>query len=215
VEGHKGFLVFAAPENSATVLSFQGRIHFYECNDLDAVLFPIRVAKELGVETLIVTNAAGGVNSDFLPGDLMMISDQINLTMESISGHGASVRNDRAAVGYDAGLISFAGNIAATLGIPLRTGVYAGVKGPSYETAAEVQMVKRLGGDAVGMSTVLEVELASSLGLRVLGISCITNKATGIGSEPLSHEEVTIVAARVRERFALLLSSLLSSLSTQ
>ncbi len=211
VVGHKGRLAFLQIGSTKTVVAFQGRIHFYESNDLDAVLFPILVAGELGVKTLVITNAAGGIHRGFRPGDLMVIRDQINFTLASPSG--PEVQDARAIhCLYDPRLIELALNTAQDLSLPVQCGVYAGVKGPSYETAAEVEMLHRLGGDAVGMSTVLEVQKAATLGMNVLGISCITNCATGIGSEPLDHSEVTEVASRVKERFALLLSSILQRL---
>lgn len=211
VSGHKGQLAFLRTGTSHGVVAFQGRIHFYESNDINAVLFPIRVARALGVETLIITNAAGGIRRSFHAGDLMVIRDQVNLTLASPvpgeiaqgSWHGSL---------YDPLLVDLALKTAQELSLPVQCGVYAGVKGPSYETAAEVEMLHRLGGDAVGMSTVLEVQCAAALGMNILGISCITNRATGIGSEPLDHAEVTEVAARVRERFALLLGHILEKL---
>lgn len=212
VQGHRGRLVFSEIRPGTVALTFQGRLHFYESGHPETVLFPIRIAHALGVRTLLLTNAAGGVNRTFHPGDLMLISDQINLTMERAS-QDASPRETAHLPRYDPQLSDLAMREAAALGIPLHRGVYAGVKGPSYETAAEVEMIHRMGGDAVGMSTVLEVELAASLGMRTLGISCITNKATGIGTEPLSHDEVTEVAARVKTRFLMLISALLSHLS--
>ncbi len=213
VEGHRGRLVFADISSMPPVRAvlFQGRIHFYESNDLASVLFPIRIAHALGVRTLVVTNAAGGINRQFSPGDLMVITDHINLTGERTAEYLPAMRQVHRPL-YNRELTELVLRIAQETGIPVRRGVYAGMKGPSYETAAEVEMVHRAGGDAVGMSTVLEVHLAASLGMRVLGISCITNKATGIGTAPLSHAEVTEVAARVRERFRTLLSAVLSAL---
>jgi purine-nucleoside phosphorylase len=209
VPGHKGQIVFAnlAGRN---LIAFQGRIHLYECNDLSMVLFPIIVAAELGARTLIVTNAAGGINRQFSPGDLMLITDQIDLTFQA-QGIPGDLREKRDM--YDPVLSEHASRLAAVRGLPLRRGVYAAVKGPSYETAAEVEMIHRLGGDAVGMSTVKEVALAAVLGMSVLGISCITNKATGIGSAKLNHEEVTEVASRVKKHFADLLTVFISEMT--
>ncbi len=201
VVGHKGRLVFAT-FRTVPLVAFQGRNHFYESNDLRSVLFPLRVAHALGGKTVIITNAAGGVNRDFGPGDLMAITDQINLTSE-----GFPFSADRPSMQpvFQEELITRLDAIARKEMIPLRYGVYAGVKGPSYETAAEVEMVHRLGGDAVGMSTVLEAACAASLGMKVLGISCITNKATGINPHRLDHHEVTDVANKVRSDFTRLL----------
>lgn len=214
VAGHKGRLVIARLENGMRIVAFQGRVHFYESRKLDDVLFPIRVASRLGVRTLIITNAAGGVNRTFQPGDLMIIRDQMNFTAESPGGSADFAAGHHPLL-FDPGLIDLSLRVARELALPVQCGVYAGVKGPSYETAAEVEMVHRAGGDAVGMSTVLEVREASALGMRVLGISCITNRATGIGSQPLAHTEVTEVAARVTERFQRLLRGVLSNLQSR
>ena len=208
VEGHKGRLVFGML-GGKSVLAFQGRIHLYESNDAHTVLYPILVASNLGVQTLIITNAAGGINRQFSPGDLMIITDQLNLTSARVPD--LPPINEEHRLLYDEVLIEKADEVARLQGIPLKRGVYAGVKGPSYETAAEVEMIYRIGADAVGMSTVMEASLASRLGIKVLGISCITNKATGIGDAKLSHQEVTEVANQVKKDFALLLSSMIAS----
>lgn len=208
VPGHKGQIVFAEI-GGKPVIAFQGRIHLYECNDLSMVLFPIAVASGLGARTLVVTNAAGGINRQFAPGDLMLITDQIDLTL-----HPAAIPGERGwnREMFDPGLTEHAARLASEKGLPVRRGVYAAVKGPSYETAAEVEMICRLGGDAVGMSTVKEVAFASRLGMKVLGISCITNKATGIGTTKLNHDEVTKSAKKVRTNFAKLLTDCVSEL---
>lgn len=209
VPGHRGQIVFAnlAGRN---LIAFQGRIHLYECNDLSMVLFPVIVAAELGAGTLVVTNAAGGINRQFSPGDLMLITDQIDLTFHApgIPGDLGGKRDL-----FDPVLTEQASRVGAVRGLPLRRGVYAAVKGPSYETAAEVEMIHRLGGDAVGMSTVKEVALAAVLRMKVLGISCITNKATGIGPSKLNHDEVTEVASRVKRNFADLLTDCVSDMT--
>jgi purine-nucleoside phosphorylase len=212
IEGHKGKLVFATYA-SLPLVAFQGRLHFYESNDLEAVLYPVRIAKALGVETLIVTNAAGGINPDYQPGDLMLLADQINLTGEEVFE-----KSDQRKVGnsiYDKSLIELIQTISRNKSIPLWVGIYGGVKGPSYETAAEVQMVGKLGGDAVGMSTVLETSLASALGMRVAGVSCITNKATGISPHKLSHDEVTVAANRAKKDFARLILGIIEELARE
>jgi purine-nucleoside phosphorylase len=209
VEGHKGELVFARL-GETRLLAFRGRVHFYESGSLDVVLFPIRVAAALGARTLIVTNAAGGMNRTFIPGDLMLITDQINFTGEALRS--AVVRRPASSGYYDPQCLKLAAQTAASLGIPVVRGVYAGVKGPSYETAAEIEMLYRMGGDAVGMSTVMETALAAQLGMKVLGISCITNKATGTSSAKLSHAEVTLVADQVREHFSRLLKHIILAL---
>jgi purine-nucleoside phosphorylase len=151
-----------------------------------------------------MTNAAGGANREFRPADLMLITDQINLTFENPLT-GVPVRARSAGL-YDPALQEIIRKVAKDREINLRQGVYCGIKGPSYETAAEVKMLRRAGGDAIGMSTVNEVSLAHALGMRVAGISCITNLATGIGEEKLTHAEVTEVAARVRKPLESLLT---------
>lgn len=206
VEGHKGRLVLASLREKS-LLAFQGRVHFYESNSVDSVLYPIHLANALGVKTLIVTNAAGGVNRSFSPGDLMLIVDQINLTNAISSSK--SVQQTKSNELYSKRLALKVFRVAAAEGINLRSGVYVGLKGPSYETAAEIEMIRRIGGDAVGMSTVLEVSCAAQLGMEVLGISCITNLGTGIGKEKLSHAEVTDVGNRVKKTFATLVSSVI------
>ncbi len=206
VEGHKGKLVFAALDG-VPILAFQGRIHFYETNNLGPVLYPIYLAHDLGIELLIVTNAAGGINRTFNAGDLMIITDHINLTFARFVGNQAERSAARSI--YTHSLITLAEDVAVANRIAIRRGVYAGLKGPSYETAAEIEMLHRLGADAVGMSTVFETSLAASLGMRVLGISCITNLATGISGSRLSHEEVTEVGRRVRQTFARLLTAII------
>jgi purine-nucleoside phosphorylase len=206
VPGHKGEIVFARL-GSIRIMAFRGRVHFYESGSLDVVLFPIRVAAALGARTLIATNAAGGINRTFVPGDLMLITDQINFTGEALRW---AVPPRQASSGhYDSQYLALAAKAAASQGIPVVRGVYAGVKGPSYETAAEIEMLYRLGGDAVGMSTVMETALAAQLGMKVLGISCITNKATGTSPAKLNHAEVTLVADQVREHFTRLLKHII------
>ncbi|MBP1657052.1 MAG: purine-nucleoside phosphorylase [Bacteroidetes bacterium] len=207
VEGHKGELVFGILRGRR-VLAVRGRVHFYETNDLNTILFPVRVLAALGVPQLLITNAAGGINRMFVPGDLMVITDQINMTGIPIPPD-VSVTTRRIPY-YDPELSALIISTAASLGLRLVTGVYAGVKGPSYETAGEVEMLHRLGGDAVGMSTVVETALAHALGLKVAGISCITNRATGTSPAKLDHAEVTAVANRVKEHFSMLLSELIA-----
>ena len=164
----------------------------------------------LGVKTLIVTNAAGGVNRAFSPSDLMLITDQINLTDRIPSSN-----PDRKSISkelYSKRLTDRTYSIAEANVIALQSGVYVGLKGPSYETAAEIEMIRRIGGDAVGMSTVLEVSRAAQLEMEVLGITCITNLGTGIGKDKLSHAEVTEVGNRVRKTFATLVSSIINAI---
>jgi purine-nucleoside phosphorylase len=209
VEGHKGKLVFASI-GSKSLLAFQGRVHFYESNSVETVLYPLRVAHTLGVKTLVVTNAAGGINRSFSPGDLMLITDQVNLTNETVALD--SNQGSKPNLLYSKVLGRKAFSVAGSLGIALKSGVYVGLKGPSYETAAEIEMIRRIGGDAVGMSTVLEVSYAAHMGMEILGISCITNLATGISSSKLNHAEVTEVGNRVKKTFARLVSSVIAAL---
>jgi purine-nucleoside phosphorylase len=177
------------------------------------VAFPARTLIALGVRTFIITNAAGGLHDDWEPGTLMLISDHLNLTgdnpLRGDNDERLGVRFPDMSAAYDPELRARARRVAQALGTPLREGVYAGLSGPSYETPAEVRMLARLGADAVGMSTVFEVIAARHMGARVLGISCITNKAAGISPVPLSHAEVTETAAMVRERFEALVRALI------
>lgn len=207
VEGHKGKLIFASLAGKQ-LLVFQGRVHFYESNSVNTVVYPIRVAHALGVRTLIVTNAAGAISRTFLPGDLMLITDQINLTGETVPSD--SNQSRRSNTLYSKRLSQLTYKIAEAKGIALKSGVYVGLKGPSYETAAEIEMIHRIGGDAVGMSTVLEVSCAAQLGMEILGISCVTNLGTGISDAKLDHAEVTEVGNRVKKTFATLISSIIS-----
>ncbi len=215
VSGHAGNLV-AGRRAGKRVLAMQGRAHLYEGNSPNEVAFGVRLMALLGAKTLIVTNAAGGIAPDLEAGDLMAISDQLNLTgTSSLLGPNDARKGPRfldMSSAFEPALIEMASAHAKGLGFELRRGVYAGLLGPSYETPAEVRMLKTLGADAVGMSTVLEVLAARHMGLRVLGISCISNLAAGISKGPLSHEEVKETAGRVRSRFEALLSSVLESL---
>lgn len=208
VEGHKGRLIFGKLEDRF-ILAFQGRIHYYETGNLDTILYPITVAHALGIKTIILTNAAGGVNRNFHPGDLMLIKDHINLTFESPIKKSSFSNTLKHFEIYNSKLIKQVIKIADEKNIPLREGVYVGVKGPSYETASEVEMIRRIGGDAVGMSTVNEATYASMLGLKVIGLSCITNYATGVSNSKLSHNEVTEVADKVKNRFSDLVTAIL------
>ncbi|EUJ45200.1 purine-nucleoside phosphorylase [Paenilisteria rocourtiae] len=204
VEGHAGQFVFGKLENQE-VVAMQGRFHFYEGYSMQDVTFPVRVMKELGVEILIVTNAAGGVNELFNAGDLMLISDHINFTGTSpLIGKNDDYFGPRfpdMSDAYRLDLREQARLLAQDLEIDVREGVYAGFTGPTYETPAEIRMMRTLGADAVGMSTVSEVIVANHCGLRCLGISCITNMAAGILDQPLSHEEVIETTEHVKETF--------------
>jgi len=212
VEGHAGNLILGKMHGK-NVAAFKGRVHYYEGYSMNQVTFGIRLFAQLGVKTLIVTNAAGGVNLSFESGDLMLITSHVNFFFDGpLRGQNVDAWGPRfpdMSGEYDPELMALAENVARENGFPLRRGVYWGGSGPSYETPAEVRMVARLGGDAVGMSSVPEVIVARHQGIRVLGISCITNKAAGLSMTKLSHSEVTETADRVRNRFQLLLSEVI------
>ncbi len=215
VEGHAGQLVIGELAGK-TVVAMQGRFHFYEGYTLQEVTFPVRVMIGLGVESLIVTNAAGGVNTSFEPGDLMIITDHINYTGQNpLMGENLDELGPRfldMSNAYDKRYIDIAKDSANKQGVDIKTGVYTWFAGPTYETAAEVKMARILGGDAVGMSTVPEVIIANHQGVKVLGISCITNMATGILNQPLNHEEVVETSMRVREDFGKLILDIVKNI---
>lgn len=203
VAGHKGFLIFGEIKN-VPVLGVQGRTHFYEGYSIDRVAYVVRLMAMLGINRLLVTNAAGGVNRQFNPGDLMIITDHINFLFRNPL-RGTVVDNEERFPDmyndYHSRFVDLIEEAGLDLKIPLRKGVLFVSPGPSYETAAEVRMVRRLGGDAVSMSTVPEVLVARSRGIQVAGISCITNLATGISSTRLNHNEVTEIANQVKDKF--------------
>ena len=208
VSGHKGRLVFGRLEDKNLLIQ-QGRVHFYEGYDMQTVVFPVRVFAKLGVRSLILTNATGALNPGFRPGDLMLIEDHINLmgTNPLIGPNFDSLgpRFPDMSDPYFKQYRQIAEEVAGDQGIRLQKGLLAAVTGPSYETAAEVNMLRQVGGDAVCMSTVPEVIAAVHCGLKVLGISCITNQATGLSEVPLSHTEVAETAARVQDSFVRLI----------
>ncbi len=212
VEGHAGELVIGRLHGKR-VAAFKGRVHYYEGYSMTQVTFGVRILAQLGIDTLIVTNAAGGVNRLFEPGDLMLMTGHVNFFFDNpLRGPNVDAWGPRfpdMSAEYDESLIALAESIAREQRFPIRRGVYWGGMGPSYETPAEVRMVAALGGDAVGMSSVPEVTVARHHGIRVLGISCITNKAAGLSSAKLSHVEVTETADRVKERFQSLLGRLI------
>ena len=208
VLGHSGNLVLGEAEG-VRAAALQGRVHFYEGYSMASVVYPLRVLGALGIRQLIVTNAAGGINVGFRPGDLMLITDHINL-MGANPLIGANidevgVRFPDMSEAYSGELRDVALRIGEERGISLRQGVYVGLAGPSYETPAEIRMLRMLGGDAVGMSTVPEVIAANHMQIQVLGLSCITNMAAGILPQKLTHEEVMITTGQVKERFTSLL----------
>jgi purine-nucleoside phosphorylase len=212
--GHAGRLVigYLAGRPAAVM---QGRFHYYEGYSRQVIGFPVRVMKLLGVQLLIVTNAAGGCNTSFSPGDLMLITDHIKFFDDSpLRGPNLEQFGPRfndMSKPYSPGPARTAREKAAELKIPLREGVYAHMGGPSFETPAEIRMLQTLGADAVGMSTVPEVIVANHCGMQVLGISCITNMAAGILDQPLTHEEVLETGERVRLKFAALIRGIIGA----
>ncbi|MEF2964419.1 purine-nucleoside phosphorylase [Paenibacillus sp. M1] len=204
VEGHAGELLIGHLSGTPVVL-MKGRFHMYEGYGPETTAFPVRVMKELGVESLLVTNAAGGINTSYQPGDLMLISDHINLTgrnpLIGPNDNELGPRFPDMSQAYSRRLRELARTTGEANGVPLQEGVYVGLLGPTYETPAEIRMLRTLGGDAVGMSTVSEVIVARHAGMEVLGISCISNMASGILDQPLSHDEVMETTDRVREKF--------------
>ncbi|MEG2356910.1 MAG: purine-nucleoside phosphorylase [Clostridia bacterium] len=198
------------------VCMMQGRFHSYEGYDQREVTLPVRVMKQLGVKTLIVTNAAGGVNLAFAPGDLMLMTDFINLSGKNpLIGANLDEFGPRfpdMSHAYDQSLQKLCEDVALRLGLHMQKGVYCWLNGPSYETPAEIRMVRILGGDAVGMSTVPETIVAKQSGMAVLGISCITNMAAGILDQALSHKEVMETGARVKDTFRALVDGVIHAL---
>lgn len=218
VTGHVGRLILGRLEGVA-VITMQGRAHFYEGYPIQQIAFPIRVMQVMGVETLIVTNAAGGLNPAFHPGDLMLIADQINLP--GMAGLNPLVGPNDPTLGprfpdmsqaYDPGLRHIARQVAHEQSIPLHEGVYVGLGGPSFETPAEIRFLRLIGADAVGMSTVSEVTVARHGGLRVLGISGISNVATGepTTGQETSHEEVLAAGQQIVPRLTALIRGVLA-----
>jgi purine-nucleoside phosphorylase len=215
VAGHTGRLVLG-DRAGARCVAMAGRVHLYEGHDAATVGFPARVLIALGARLVIVTNAAGGVDPAWRPGTLMLISDHLDLLRD----HALRGPNDERlgprfpdmTTAYAPELRALVKRAAATADIALEEGVYAAMPGPAYETPAEIRMLRLLGAGAVGMSTVPEVCVARHMGARVIGISCITNQAAGITGQPLSHDEVTQTAARVRATFERLLDAVLGAL---
>ncbi|MGI9174158.1 MAG: purine-nucleoside phosphorylase [Rhodothermales bacterium] len=212
VQGHDGRLVFGRLAGRDVVF-VQGRLHLYEGLDVRDVTFPIRLAYALGARRLLVTNAAGGINPRFRPGTLMFIEDHINLAFASpLAGpveNGLPRFVDLSAP-YDPVWLEAAEAVALRSAVATERGTYLWTSGPSYETKAEIRLFARLGADAVGMSTVPEVIQARQLGMKVLGLSTITNPAAGLGAEPLAHEDVLAVGAQMRDDLERLLRSIVA-----
>lgn len=233
IQGHAGQLVFVEgtdnrkqgtanlqptlqPSNLPNLLLMQGRYHFYEGHSMDKVVYPIKVMKKLGVKTLIITNAAGAVDKKLKPADLMLITDHINLmgTNPLIGKNDESLGTrfpDMSEV-YNKNLIKTAENCAKELKIRVKKGIYAACSGPSYETPAEIKMIKKFGANAVGMSTVPEAIVANYCGINVLGISCISNYASGVQKHSLSHEEVIEATNIAKDKFQSFLLKILEKL---
>lgn len=213
VEGHVGAFVFGTRQGKSLV-ALQGRLHYYEGHSQQTLTLPVRIMALLGVRTLIVTNAAGGVNLDFQPGDLMLISDHINFSFSNpLIGQNQPDFGPRfpdVSNLYTRSLRQAIVQKAEQAGISLRQGVYMMFTGPNYETPAEIRMARIVGADAVGMSTVPEALVAAQCGMQVVGVSCITNMAAGILDQPLNHQEVIETAAVVHDKFHRLLELILS-----
>jgi len=215
VEGHAGALIFGTHKD-VPLLAVKGRTHFYEGYSIQEVTFVIRIMQMLKIPLLMVTNAAGSVNPKLRPGDLMLITDHVNFLFQNPLRGPAEFGQPRfpdMSDVYTRKFFSAIDRIALDRGIALKHGVLWVNTGPTYETAAEVRMVQRFGGDAVSMSTVPEVIVAAQAGMKVIGVSCITNYATGIVAQKLSHDEVTETANRVKEKFTQLMSGIIEILN--
>jgi purine-nucleoside phosphorylase len=201
------------------IACMQGRFHYYEGHSMNTVVFPVRALRQMGAEFLLVTNAAGGINTDFKPGTLMLIEDHLNLVGDNpLKGENPEFLGPRfldLTEAYSSELRQIARQVAEAQGNALATGIYAGLSGPTYETPAEVRMLRALGADAVGMSTVPEVIAANHMGMKVLGISCITNLAAGLSGQKLNHQEVMDTAEQTRQRFMNLLTGVLRQFASE
>mgnify|MGYP005725292971 CR=1 FL=1 len=215
VEGHKGLWVLGKHAGK-DVLAVQGRIHAYEGLDHSTVSFPIHLMASLGVKNLIITNAAGAINRFYAPGDLMVIDDVLNLSFRNplwgFNNEKFGPRFPDMCRPFAPDLIELALREAADLGVKMHKGVYLGLHGPSYETAAEIRMAEKMGADAVGMSTVPETISGVYRNSRILGISCITNMGTGLEKGKLSHKDVQAVADRIKEDFKKLIGRILGKI---
>jgi len=215
VEGHAGRLVLGKIEG-VSVAAMQGRFHFYEGYEFEEVVFPIRTLGLLGVKSLLLTNAAGGINVAFDQGALMVISDHLNLMgVNPLRGPHDNRFGERfpdMSEVYTRDYQEIAVAEGQAMGLELRRGIYAALSGPSYETPAEIRMMRILGADAVGMSTVPEAIVARQMGIKVLGISCITNMAAGVVGDPINHQEVMETGERVRDTFKELLKRIIPKL---
>lgn len=215
VAGHAGRLVIGKL-GGKQVLAMQGRFHYYEGYSMQEVTFPVRVMKMLGIETMVVTNACGGFNPEFEPGTLMFIRDHINFTGDNpLMGHNLDDLGPRfpdMSSAYDPELIQLGQGVADKLGIDTKSGVYTCVTGPYYCSKAELKMVRAFGSDTIGMSTVPETIVAVHMGMKVLGISCVTDMAIPEHLEPLDHEHVVEVANRTRPKFISLVTGIVEAM---
>lgn len=214
VEGHAGQLVIGELDGKY-VVAMQGRFHFYEGYSMEEVTFPVRVMKELGVGLMVITNACGGMNKSFQPGDLMIITDHLNMTganpLIGPNENDLGPRFPDMSHAYTPLLITSVEKIANSLEINVQKGVYAGVTGPTYMSGAELIMLRNLGGDVVGMSTVPEVIVARHAGMKVIGISCVTDMAIGEEIVGITHEQVVEVANRTKPKFIKLVKKIVST----
>lgn len=204
VESHSGELIVGTIEKTRVLIA-SGRFHLYEGYDLETVTLPIRMFHRLGVKYLILTNAAGSVRKDFFPGTLMLLSGHLDFTFREGVELPSTVKDKQY---HSPELLNHARDVAQREAINLKEGIYVWTLGPSFETPAEIDQIRELGGAAVGMSTVPEIRVAGDLGLKVIGISCLTNYAAGITSKPLTHDEVMETADRVSEKFTRLLTGI-------
>lgn len=215
ISGHAGELVIGRA-GGKLIAAMRGRFHMYEGHSLEDIVLPVRALIRAGAQRLLLTCAAGGVNLNYRPGDFMLISDHLNLTGRNpLTGPNEPELGPRfpdMTYAYDRELRALAQECASRLGMSIRQGVYAWLPGPSYETPAEIRMLRTLGADAVGMSTVPEVIAARHMGARVLGISCITNMAAGVCDQTLSHEEVTEVSHRAANDFQRLMAAIVEAI---
>jgi len=215
-QGHAGRLVIGKVD-SVPVLAMQGRVHYYEGYALEEVTFPVRTFGLLGIKTLILTNAAGGINVQLTQGALMVISDHLNLMgvnpLRGPNDERFGPRFPDMSTVYSPELQELVVEEAKAINVEVRRGIYGALSGPSYETPAEIHLLRGLGADAVGMSTVPEAIVARHMGLEVLGISCITNMAAGISDEPINHEEVMATGDRVRATFTELLQRVIGAIN--
>jgi len=212
VHGHRGELICGYLDD-VCLLALSGRVHYYEGYTMQQIVFPIQVMAEFGVKTAIITNSVGALNESFNAGDIVVISDHINLMGDNpLSGSGNIIDLTEA---YSSELRYLTQEVATSLGITLRSGTYLACSGPSYETPAEIRAMRIMGADTVGMSTVPEVMMANRLGMKVLGLSMITNMAAGISATPLSHQEVIETSKNESQKFNTLVKAIIERLGRQ